>query len=717
MQSSKRHTLPQDGQRDELLRYLCGHDPTPADEPLAGALDRVLQAGPTERGRPSAIDVAGILRELGVDRDTLLAALLSDPRLRDELDQEAIQAEHGAQVTRLVRNVHWLNTFKECSEPVEQPPEQAERLRRMLLAMVEDVRAVLIKLAYRVQRLRLLPQQSYEVRRCIARETLDVFAPLANRLGVGQLKWELEDLAFRYLDPQAYRDLAARLEETRSGREGYIEAFKEALQGALQGEGIEAQVMGRPKHLYSIWRKMQRKELDLDQLYDLRAVRVLVDRPATCYQVLGIVHSLWQHIPREFDDYIANPKGNGYQSLHTAVIGPEGRVVEVQIRTREMHEFAEYGIAAHWRYKEGGRYDAALQRTISSLRRLLEGSDGDGELLESLRTEFFSDRVFVFTPRGEVIDLPRGATPLDFAYAIHTEVGHRCRGAKVNGRIVPLTYELASGQRVEVLTARDGEPSRDWLSPHAGYLKTSRARAKVRHWFNQQDHAKNAAAGQAALERELHRLGLKEAPMQDLLRRFRMARPEDLYAAIGRGGITMSQIAGALQIPEFREPESLPTRARSGKPSGGPSDVHIHGVGNLLTEFAQCCKPVPGDEIVGYITRGRGVSVHRRDCPNMLSLPPEKQSRLIEVGWGDRPRTHAVDVHVEAFDRPGLLRDVTAVLANQKVNVMGANSHTEPRDQGVTMELTLEVTDIEQLSDLLDRIAQLPNVTEVHRKA
>jgi len=720
MKHSKQNETPSARQREELIERLAISPDAGQREQMVRAIDAVLAAESPEDHRPRGTDVAEVLRGLNVDQQTMTAAVLSDPRLRDRFDEKRMREEFGDTLAGLVKSVNWLNTFKECRDDEGiQAPEQAERLRRMLLAMVDDVRAVLIKLAFRVQRLRGLAHESYETRRCIARETLEIYSPLANRLGVGQLKWEMEDLAFRYLEPQAYKQIAKSLEEKRTSRESYVREFMARLEDELDREGIEADISGRPKHIYSIWRKMQRKHLSVDELYDLRAVRIMVDKVSTCYAVLGMVHGLWPHIPKEFDDYIANPKENGYQSLHTAVIGPGGRTVEVQIRTREMHEFAELGVAAHWRYKEGGSQDQKMEKAIASLRHLLEERDSDAELLDDFRSDLFSDRVFVLTPQGEIMDLSRGATPLDFAYAVHTEVGHRCRGAKVNGRIVPLTYELNSGEQVEILTAKEGEPSRDWLNPNTGYLRTSGARAKVRQWFKQRDQDKNLVDGRHLFEREAQRLGIspKSVDLDQLAADLRLQRGDELLIALGRGDVTPAQLLGALRVPEpaadeitIARPERRPRKKREA------DQVHVRGVGNLLTQFATCCKPVPGDSIIGFITRGKGVSIHRRDCPNILSLPAEKRPRLVEVDWGEEAEAYPVDVHIRAFDRQGLLRDVTSIFANEKVNVLAANTRTDKNDQSVLMDLTVEITDTGQLGLVMDKIAQLPNVMDVYRK-
>lgn len=668
--------------------------------------------------RPRGIDVADILLGLRADALTLQVALLSDPYLRDTLDEAEIKAQFGETVADLVQKVNWLNTFDEYRPAEVKQPQQAELLRRMLLSVVKDVRAVLVKLAYRVQRLRLLKNQEGELRERVAMETLDVFAPLANRLGVGQLKWELEDLAFRYLDPDKYRDIANRLATNRAEREAFVDRFIEMLRQELEVHRIHAKVYGRPKHIYSIYKKMQRKQLDLEELYDLHAVRVIVDDVATCYAVLGLVHGRWLHVPKEFDDYIANPKENGYQSLHTVVIGPEGRPVEVQIRTQAMHDFAEYGVAAHWRYKEGGRQDAVLDRSINALRRLLEDKDNDQAMLEDFRAELFEDQIFVLTPKGQVVRLSKGATPLDFAYHIHTEVGHRCRGAKVNGRIVPLTYSLKSGEKVEILTAKHGGPSLGWLDPHLGYIKTGHARSKIRQWFKQQDHEKHLRAGKAILDRERQKLGIREVDLDELARHFHLPRGDDLLLAVGRADIAPAQLANALKLPEWQRkvppapPAKKPLLPATGKAS---EEVTIQGVRNLLTYFAHCCEPKPGDSIIGYVTVGKGVAIHRQDCDNIIQLPPRKMSRLIDVAWGVEPEAFPVELEVKALDRKGLLKDITQILAHEHINIVRTHSETNGDDQTVVMRITAEVSDLGQLSSVLDKISQVHNVFSARR--
>ena len=702
-----------DTEADLCHELIAGFDAREADAiQRAFAIARRARQQPC---KPQGIAVASTLSHLGVDAVTLQAALLSDPGLRDIRRLDDINNQFGDAVANLVHNVDRLNTFNEYSQKVIATPEQAENLRRMLLAMVDDIRAVLIRLAYRVERLRLLPKQDNAEGLYLARETMEIYAPLANRLGVGHLKWELEDLAFRLLEPRTYKNLAKGLAENRLAREKYIHDFVLKLQQELDKQGINAKVYGRPKHIYSIWRKMQRKKLDLHDLYDLLAVRVLVDKIPTCYTVLGLVHSLWTYVPREFDDYIANPKENGYQSLHTVIVGPQGMKVEIQIRTTEMDNYAELGVAAHWRYKEGGKYSAAMEKRIASLRRLLEERE-DGNLLEDFRTELYADRIFVLTPQGDLKELMKGATPIDFAYAIHTEIGHRCRGAKVNGHIVPLNYQLQSGEQVEILTSRESRPNRSWLNPNLGYLNTPHARGKVRHWFRKQDHEKNIRDGKAILDRIRQHLGLQKIALQQLRDSFRLARDEDVLIAIGRAEITSDQVINALESGDWRESELTALKpVRRSAPRSGSDQITVQGVGNLLTSFAQCCKPVPGDAIIGYITIGKGIVIHRQDCGNILQLPEEKQDHLIDVNWGSEPCYSEAQICVRAFDRRGLLNDITQMIANNRINILKANTRFDRTEQTITVTLTLEIVNIAQLGQLLDRIAQLRNVFEVRR--
>ena len=589
----------------------------------------------------------------------------------------------------------------------------------MFLAMVYDPRVVMIKLADRVHNMRTLGALPEDKRRRIARETLDIFAPLANRLGIWQMKWELEDLGFRHLNPEKYKEIARLIDERRGDRESSLNRIIERIQERAKAEGIPVEISGRPKHIYSIWRKMDRKGVSFDQVYDVRAVRVIVDTLAQCYQMLGIVHSMWKPIPGEFDDYIATPKDNMYQSLHTAVVGDDGRPLEVQIRTREMHESAELGIAAHWRYKEGSRRDPKYEQKIAWFRSLMDWRQDVvdvREFMDSLKTDVFQDRVYAFTPKGKLIDLPAGSTPIDFAYHVHTDVGDRCRGARVNGKLVSLDYQLQTGDQVEILTAKRGGPSRDWLNPHLGYVKTQRARTKIKRWFKKQDHAANVVQGRDVLERELRRLGLDHLSHDHVAELFDLDHTDDLLAAIGAGDISSQQIA--TKVIEAEQHETAPdgqitlegiAPARRIQPT--PS-LSVLGTGGLLTTLAQCCHPVPGDDIVGYITRGRGVSIHRRDCSNILRS--DEEERLIQVSWGSAKATYPVVIKITAYDRGGLLRDVASVVAAEGVNMSSVNVSTSR--QLATFIATLEISDVAQLSRLLDKIERLPNVIEVRRQ-
>lgn len=668
--------------------------------------------------RPRGIDVANIVHQLKVDATTVQVALLTDPYIRDNAPADLIERRFGAATAELVQKVNWLNTFDEYQKAEPKLPDQAELLRSMLLAVVNDVRAVLVKLAYRLQRLRLLKDNpDTHQRQAIAQETLNLFTPLANRLGVGQLKWEMEDLSFRYLDPDEYKRLAKSLAANRAARESFVHHFMQELREKLETAGVSARVFGRPKHLYSIHKKIERKDVPLEELYDLHAVRVIVRDVSTCYTVLGLVHSAWLHIPKEFDDYIANPKANGYQSLHTVVIGPEGRPVEIQIRTEDMHSFAEYGVAAHWRYKEGSKQDQALDRNVNTLRQLLESRDDGQGILDSFRSEVFEDQIFVLTPKGQVIRLRKGATPVDFAYGIHTEVGHRCRGAKVNGRIVPLTHTLKSGEKVEILTAKHGGPSLGWIDPHLGYVRTAHARDKIRAWFRQQDHERHMKAGKHIFDQERQKLGIREADLERLARHFHLPRADDLLLALGRADITAVQLATALKPQDLSpgHPAKPATRRRPPAPPAS-DEITIQGVRNLVTHLARCCEPKPGDPIIGFVTVARGIAIHRRDCLNILQLPPEKHGRLMDVAWGAETEGFPVDIEARALDRKGLLKDITHILAGEHINILRTASHTDAADNTVVMEITVEVTDIGQLSQALGQIAEVHNVLEVRRK-
>ncbi|WP_455218100.1 GTP diphosphokinase [Kaarinaea lacus] len=669
--------------------------------------------------------VVEVLISLRMRNDAILAAFLcSAPE--NLIPVEKIQTLFNPVVSELYEGVQKLrivDEYQSLSSNLHDEKSHLEGLRKLLLGMAQDIRVVLIKLAERVQLMREIKTMPEEIRRRVARETMDIFTPLANRLGIWQIKWELEDLSFRFLEPEAYQKIARLLDERRTDREEYINNVVKDLQGELNKAGINADVAGRPKHIYSIWRKMNKKDIDFHNLFDVRAVRVLVNDIASCYAVLGIVHSRWQPIRSEFDDYIASPKQNMYQSLHTAVMGPAGKTLEVQIRTHDMHQHSEHGVAAHWGYKEGGRQDDAYREKIAWLRQILDWKEEErntADFIDRFKSEIFQDRVYVLTPQGKVVDLPVGATPLDFAYHIHTDIGHRYRGAKINGKIVPIHYELKNGEQVEILTNNQGSPSRDWLNPHLGYLKSSRARAKVRGWFRLQDYENNVVDGRQVIERELHRLGLADVNMEQLADRYNLKTADDLFAAVGCGDITSTQIAGGLNeqfLPGKERRTNLQSRHRTGDQADGKSEISIMGVGELATNFARCCKPVPYDRIVGYITRGRGITIHRDDCRNLKRLQTNESERLIDVEWSEgTSNTYTVDIHIKAFDRQGLLRDITEILSNDKLNVMAVNTMSDRKTHMANMTLTLEVMDAEQLSRAISKIDQLPNIMEVWRK-
>jgi len=676
------------------------------------------------------MEMAEILADLQLDQDTLIAAVLYRAVREEKLAISEVEKQFGETVAKLISGVlrmaaiSYQRTEREERVFGKQSDEQADNIRKMLVAMVDDVRVALVKLAERTCAIRAVKTASAARRLQVAREVSDVYAPLAHRLGIGHIKWELEDLSFRYLEPSDYKHIASLLDERRIARLEFIDELLALLREELKNASIDGEVTGRVKHIYSIWRKMQRKGIGFSQVYDIRAVRILVPSVRDCYTVLGIVHSLWRNIPHEFDDYIASPKENGYRSLHTAVIGPENKVLEIQIRTFAMHDEAELGVCAHWRYK-GTDTDAVqdnYEQKIAWLRQVLEWHDelGDsGEQLQNDLKTFDQDRIYVFTPDGHVVDLPKTATPLDFAYRIHTDVGHRCRGAKVNGRIVPLNYHLNTADQVEVLTGKRDAPSRDWLSSALGYVNTTRARAKVQHWFKVQARDDNIAEGQALLEREFKRLALLDLDLDVLVKKLNMQSLEDLYAAVGASDIGVGQVTGAAQrLIDRQHPKQpvIPFKAKSSKRKKD-SDVYIEGVGNLLTHVASCCTPVPGDAITGYITLGRGVSIHRSDCSNMLQLQSDEPERTIKVDWGATPQSsYSVDLIVEAYDRHGLLLDITALLDNERINISAINMLSDKRKNTVDMQITVEIRGFDELSRVLSRLNQLPNIASARRK-
>ncbi len=704
--------------REQWIHRLSINESEEDQQLLIEAIDLMLTVAELDEDSqvPLSLDVADILRNLQVDQVTLIATVLSDVRLCDTFSIEEIAEKFSSTIALLVKNMRWLHNFKPQNENEAVIPEQAERLRRMLLAMVDDVRAVLIYLGWRLQYLRLLADAELYDKREVAQETMDIYAPLANRLGISQLKWEMEDLAFRYLDPIGYKKIAKSLDAKRLEREAYVEAFIFNLRQLLGDMEIEAEVYGRPKHIYSIWKKMQRKELSIDQLYDLRAVRVIVSDVKACYTALGVVHEKWKHVPAELDDYIANKKPNGYQSLHTVVIGPQGRYVEIQIRTQDMHVFAELGVAAHWRYKEGGAQDAAMERVVGSLRRLLDSDDTDAELLEDFRAEIFPDRVFVLTPQGDIVELSKGSTPLDFAYAIHTSVGHRCNGAKVNGVIVTLDHKLNNGDQVEIITKKVEQPSRKWLNPTLGYVGSASSRSKIRHWFRQQDHEKNLQDGKDVIEQEKHRLNLKKIDLEPLIQRFRYQSKKEFLIALGRGDISVAQLIDTLEVPKKEEVKFRKVNVKNEHNDRG---IQIQGVSNLLVEIANCCKPVPGDNIIGYITVGRGITIHREDCPNIdeTNLGPDKSLRLAEASWGTETTAYTVDIQVTGFNKPGLISDVAQVLAKEQINVVSMNTKRGNTELVSLLSISIQIENTGQLFDVLEKIAQLQNVMDAKRQS
>jgi len=685
------------------------------------------------------VAVASILADLHLDAEAIAAGLLHDViEDNDEITYRDIQSEFGEVIARLVDGVTKLTKLpieqiglkSDTNRTDKKANREMEYFRKMLLTMDDDVRVVLVKLADRLHNMRTLGYMPEHKQQRIARETMDIFAPLANRLGIWQIKWELEDLSFRYLQPDAYRAIARSLDERRRDREDYVTNMAQKIRELLDVNGIkDATITARPKHIYSIYKKMHRKDLPLEQIYDVRAIRVIVTEQTQCYLVLGVIHTMFRPIPGEFDDYIAAPKDNFYRSLHTAVLDDRGKTLEVQIRTRDMHEHAEYGIAAHWRYKEGrsGGKDQAFEERIAYLRRLMDFNERKDEDAESFMTrmkaEVFEDRVYAFTPKGDIIDLPVGATPVDFAYAIHTEIGHRCRGAKIQGKLKALNYELKTGDQVEIMTAKRGGPSMDWLNQDLGYVKTSRARSKIKHWFRRQNREQHITMGRAALEREMKRLGvLDKTSFEAVAQLLNYNKLEDFLAAIGAGDVNGSHITQRVLEDERKrqeerksELEKIKPRPRSAMqqdPSGG---VQIMGTGGMLVNLAKCCSPAAGDDIIGYVTRGRGVTVHRADCTNMQNIPDVERERLIEVNWGSvsEQYTYIVPVEIVAQDREGLLRDITTMIAEERVNI--ASVSVDTKQYVATLSVSLEIANNRQLSRILNKIENIPNVYEARR--
>ncbi|GAA6144134.1 GTP diphosphokinase [Thalassolituus maritimus] len=676
------------------------------------------------------IEMAQTLIDLRLDNASIIASILYRAVREGRLSLSKVERQFGDEVAKLIEGVlrmAAISAIQNSSDEVVlgQREAQVDNLRKMLVAMIDDVRVALIKLAERTSAIRAVKDAPEDKRRRVAEEVFNIYAPLAHRLGIGHLKWELEDLSFRYLQPDAYKKIASLIDEKRLARQDYIDHVVQTVRDELSAADIKSDVYGRAKHIYSIWRKMNRKNLDFSKIYDIRAVRILVPELRDCYATLGIVHSLWRHIPNEFDDYIANPKENGYRSLHTAVIGPEGKVLEVQIRTHAMHEDAELGVCAHWLYKgtDINAKDQGYEQKIAWLRQVLEWQEDLDDLprfFGELRSDINPDRIYVFTPDGHVVDLPTKATPVDFAYRVHTEVGNKCRGAKVDGRIVPLTYCLNTGEQVEILTHPSAHPSRDWLYPDSGYIHTARARAKVAHWFKLQDRDKNIEEGRQLVLHEMDRLDLNDEPLHDIARLLNMRAIEDMFAAVGAGDLRLGQIVHQLLKQadnSSSKQQELPLLRRSDSAkSEGADDVFIEGVGNLLTQMAQCCHPVPGDDIRGYVTIGRGVTVHRSDCENLLHLAAVEPRRVLQVNWGRRPgKLYPVEMVISAYDRTGLLSDVSALLANEKVNVVAVNTRSDQGDNTASMSLTVEVDSLEKLARVMNKIEQLPNVLKTRR--
>jgi GTP pyrophosphokinase len=675
---------------------------------VRGASQASGRTEPLER----ALATAHLLLSQGADPETIAAALVSQAIPEREIDLEAIQSAFGDELARLLRGVARAGRIESLDAAGIDP----EQLRKMLLAIAEDVRVVLIKLAERVVQMRSLTRSDEAIRRAAGAQTLSLFAPLANRLGVSDLKWELEDFSFRFTEPDLYKKIAQLLDEKRSEREAYIQRVIEKLRAELSGAGIQPQIQGRPKHIYSIWRKMGGKHVPFERLYDIRAVRVIVRNVRECYTVLGVVHDLWRPVEGEFDDYIANPKANDYQSLHTAVVGPEGKTLEVQIRTEEMHRHSEHGVAAHWRYKEGTRSDKAFDSKIAWLRQVLAWKQevlDEGAARPAARA-VFEDTLYVLTPQGRVIDLPQGSTPLDFAYHVHTDLGHRCRGAKVDGQMVPLDYKLQNAQRVEIMAAKQGGPSRDWLSPQLGYLASPRALAKVRQWFRHEDHEHDVAAGRAVLDKELSRLGATSHSHESVAHACGFPKLEDFYAALGRGEVSTRQIEVAVrgEVPAPVEAPAIHvTPAPAPKPSSG---VLVLGVNNIATMVARCCKPVPPDPIVGFVTRTRGVMVHRNDCRNITTLSPEQRERLMAADWGNTAEApFFAEIEVVALDRQGLLRDISEAIARERINVTAVN--TLSRGAHAFMRFTLQVSSADGIVRVLRQVTDVPGVDTARR--
>jgi len=689
----------------------------------------------SELCQTKALEMVEILSALNLDKDSLIAAFLCPLLQESTINTEFIAEHFNSEVAQLCDGVIKMEAIKtlQQTKTSKVATNQIDNVRKMLLAMVEDVRAVVIKLAERVCNLRQVKNSDEETRVLAAKETQHIYAPLANRLGIGQLKWELEDISFRYLHPNTYKKIANQLAEKRLDREQYMVDFVNHLDKQLAELQVKGKVYGRPKHIYSIWKKMQNKSLDFEQLFDVRAVRIIVDKLQDCYASLGVVHTSWKHFPNEFDDYVATPKANGYQSIHTVVLGPQGKAIEVQIRTKQMDDDAELGVAAHWRYKEGTANGKVSDKKrgfddkISWLRKILQWQEDvseNGELLDELRSQVFEDRIYVFTPNGDVIDLPMDSTPLDFAYYIHSNVGHCCIGAKVSGRIVPFTYKLQTGDQIEILRSKTPNPSRDWLNPNLNYIHSTRARAKVHNFFRVLDRDKYLASGKEQYETEIAKLSLTDIDLATAAEYYNFTQIDDLYAAIGSGNVRLQQLLNYLQLQDEKSKplqeldlESIVKQPNTSKKNAVDNNgITVSGVGNLLTHLAKCCQPVAGDEIDGFITQGRGISVHRKDCIQLSNALEQQPERQVEVQWGAEDKQgYVVSIQIISSDRQGLLRDVSTIIANDKLSIYGIESHSDAKHQSMGMTIKLEVNNSERLTKLINKISQLDDIIEVKR--
>jgi len=665
------------------------------------------------------LHTAIILADLQLDSSSLAAAILHDISEDCGVDISEIETRFGAEIARLVDGVTKLDKVVLTAQAGSLAKRQAENLRKMLMAMAEDLRVVFIKLADRLHNMRTLAALTPDQQQRISQETMEIYAPLAHRLGIWELKWQLEDLAFSYLQPHKYRRVARLVAARRTQRETFINQVIEILHTEFGKIGLKIEISGRPKHIYSIHQKMERYATQgkpFDEILDLLALRVLATSVPECYTLLGIIHSLWHPLPEAFDDYIANPKPNGYRALHTAVMAMGTTPLEIQIRTHEMHFVDEYGVAAHWRYKEGSKEDIHFEEKLGWLRQMVDWHrelSGAEEFLESVKADIFIDQVFVYTPKGEIIDLPRGATPLDFAYRVHTELGHRCVGSKINGKLVTLNYTLKNGDVVEIISSKaDKGPSRDWLNPHLGFVKTSHGKTKIRQWFSKQERSENIERGREILDKELKQLGVK-IDRQLLSEMFNYPTVDDFLAALGYGGVTSHQLATKLAINEQPAPEEIPVTPHAVKPKQVSSDVRVLGVGDLTTTLAQCCNPVPGDKIIGYITRNKGVTIHRHDCYNITR--EENRERLVSAEWGETSTLHPINMRVEAWNRVGLMRDITTVVAEEKVNISTATLETHD-DNTISVFITIEIKGLPQLSRLIKKIEAVKGITSISRE-